>query len=72
MSARKKATKTPAHRIEDAVEYIDCAIVDIMDAWSMRDKKPDGECLMSALSSLRCARDELTPPTGKLANRGAS
>jgi hypothetical protein len=70
VSARKKAKATP--NVHEAVEHIDGAIVDIMDAWSMRDAKPDGECLMSALSSLRAARDHLTPRTGMLANRGES
>jgi hypothetical protein len=62
----------PAQDIGEAVEYIDGAILDIVDSWSMRGGRPDGNCLMSALASLRAARDALAPREGKMANRGAS
>jgi hypothetical protein len=78
VSARKTKARSPKTStivdepdVAQAIECIDGAIVDIVDAWSMRDEKPDGNCLMSALAGLRTARDHLTPRTGKLANRGA-
>lgn len=61
---------TPA--IGDALGCIDAAIVDILDSWSLRQRQPNGDCLMSALAELRTARDHLAPREGKLANRGAS
>lgn len=46
----------PERNIQEAREFVDHAIGEIIDAWSMRTgREPNGECLMSALADLRCA-----------------
>jgi hypothetical protein len=57
--AKKPAAGITESDAREAVGYIDGAIGDILDSWAMRDPKPNGNLLMSALSCLRTARDML-------------
>lgn len=57
------ATVARTPNVAEAVEYLDAAIVDILDSWSLREGRPSGDCLMSALTSIRAARDHLAPRT---------